>query len=152
MRLSILLSSLAFATTVAAQGIQEWRTPSGKLFFGDHPPEGSVAVKTIDRPIGTVATPDLPPRAEPAPPRYTWRRGVGCQELTFTGIKDEPFDGVPRRIVRGTVTHNGRHLVKDVQVCAAGVCDAVRDGAPMQTGQSEPFYLDVPSAGPLALA
>jgi hypothetical protein len=144
---------LACVTAAAAEGIQEWRTPDGRLFFGDNPPKGSVALKKVDKQIGTVSTPpDLLPPAVPGPVRYTWRQGVGCAELGFTGVKQEPFEGIPRTIVQGTVTHDGRHLVKDVQVCAAGVCDGLRDGSPMRSGDSEPFYLDVPSGGPIALA
>ena len=152
MRLLSAALFLACVTAAAAEGIQAWRTPGGQLFFGDNPPKGSVALKKVDKQIGTVGTPDLPPRAVPGPGRYTWRHGVGCAELGFTGVRQEPFEGIPRSIVRGTVTHDGRNLVKDVRVCAAGVCDGLRDGGPMQNGDSEPFYLDVPSNGPIALA
>ena len=152
MRLFATFLVLACVSVAAAEGIQEWRTPNGQLFFGDNPPKGSVPLKKVDKQIGTVGTPDLPPRVVLGPARYTWRRGAGCQELGFTGVKEEPFQGIPRSIVRGTVTHDGRNLVKDVQVCAGNVCDGVRDGQPMQSGESEPFYLDVPTAGPIALA
>jgi hypothetical protein len=34
------------AEMAGANGIQKWRTPSGSLYFGDHPPAGSTLVDT----------------------------------------------------------------------------------------------------------
>ena len=39
---------LAFATVAAAEAIPKWRTPDGRLHFGDRPPAGSVLVETIE--------------------------------------------------------------------------------------------------------
>ena len=38
----------AFATVAAAEAIPKWRTPDGRLHFGDRPPAGSVLVETIE--------------------------------------------------------------------------------------------------------
>src|SRR5262245_32875554 len=46
------------AGTIGAQSITGWRTPSGKLYFGDNPPRGS-------RQISTTYTP--PPMNTPSP-------------------------------------------------------------------------------------
>jgi len=149
-RIAVVIALLC-ATSAGADALQEWKTPAGKIYFGDHPPEGSVAVKKVQKPLGKVAVqnPARPGRAEPQ--SYAWRNDVGCQELTFTGVKEEPFDGINRRILRGSVTHNGDHVVKNVKVCGPGVCDELRAGEPMRNGEKEDFYLDVQSADPVAL-
>jgi len=143
---------LLFAASVAAQAIQEWKTPEGKAFFGDHPPAGSVPVKKIDKPIGKIAAPPIRAsvrRRTATRPKYVWRDGVQCQELTVVNLKEEKFDGINRRIVRGTVKHNGRHLVRNVQVCGGNVCESLGAGKSMNNGDSEDFYLDIPSADPI---
>jgi Domain of unknown function (DUF4124) len=143
--------ALLFAASVAAQAIQEWKTPDGQSFFGEHPPAGSVPVKKIDKPIGTLSAP--PKRASASRKvtkrAYVWRDGVECQELVVVGLKEEKFDGINRRIVRGTLKHDGRHLVRNVQVCVGNVCESLRAGKPMNNGDSEDFYLDIPSADPI---
>jgi len=146
-----LVIALLCATSAAADSLQEWKTPAGKIYFGDHPPEGSVAVKEVRKPIGKIAAPDLPPAARPDAPQYTWRNGVDCQDLTITGLKEEPFEGIARRIVRGTVTHDGNHIVKNVKVCGARVCDELRAGDRMAKGDHEDFYLDMETAAPVPL-
>ena len=46
---------LGVAGAVHADAIQEWRTPSGTLYFGDHPPAGSILLETYaDSPPPTV--------------------------------------------------------------------------------------------------
>jgi hypothetical protein len=151
MKRMALVLALVCATSVAAESLQEWKTPSGKIYFGDHPPEGSVPVKTVQKRIGKVAAPNPPHPVRAEPERYAWRNEVGCQDLTFTGVKEEPFDGINRRIVRGTVTHNGNHVVKNVKVCGGGVCDELRAGEPMANGDKEDFYIDARSAAPISL-
>ena len=143
--------ALLFAASVAAQAIQEWKTPDGKPFFGDHPPAGSVPVKKIDKPIGKIAAPSIraSTRRTVTKRGYVWRDGTQCQELIVVGLKEEKFDGINRRIMRGTVKHNGRHLVRNVQVCGGKVCESLRAGKPMNNGDSEDFYLDIPSADPI---
>ncbi|MGH7898701.1 MAG: DUF4124 domain-containing protein [Candidatus Binatia bacterium] len=142
---------IIFATGVAAQAIQEWQTPDGKPFFGDRPPPGSVPVKKIDKPIGTVSAPPIRTSARRPVARrgYVWRDGVQCQDLTVVDLKEVRFDGISRRIVRGTVKHDGRHLVRNVQICGAGVCETLRAGKAMKNGDREDFYLDIPSAQPI---
>ena len=149
-RIAIFIALLC-ATSAGADALQEWRTPAGKIYFGDRPPEGSVAVKTVRKPIGKVSVSKPPLAARAEPQAYAWRHDVACQDLTFTGAKEEPFDGINRRIVRGSVTHNGNHVVKDVKVCGPGTCDELRAGEPMRNGEKEDFYLDVESAAPAAL-
>jgi hypothetical protein len=39
-----LIASAALAAAVSADSIQKWKTPSGQLYFGDHPPPGSTKV------------------------------------------------------------------------------------------------------------
>jgi hypothetical protein len=149
-RIAVVIALLC-ATSAGADALQEWRTPAGKIYFGDHPPEGSVAVKKVQKPLGKVAVPNPPRPGRAEPQSYAWRNDVGCQELTFTGVKEEPFDGINRRILRGSVTHNGNHVVKNVKVCGPGLCDELRAGEPMRNGEKEDFYLDVESADPVAL-
>jgi Domain of unknown function (DUF4124) len=140
-----------FAASVAAQAIQEWKTPDGQAFFGEHPPAGSVAVKNIDKPVDTFSAPPIRPSASRKVTKraFVWRDGVECQELTVVGLKEEKFDGISRRIVRGTLKHDGHHLVRNVQVCGGNVCESLRAGKPMSNGDSEDFYLDIPSADPM---
>jgi hypothetical protein len=148
-----LIFALLLTASTSAETIKEWRTPDGKTYFGDHPPEGSTVVKTMDKPIGTVETEPLTP-AERAPlttPQPVWRTNISCQDLSVTGVKEEQFDGISRRIVRGTVTHDGRHLVKDVRVCGGGVCDILRGGNPIAKGESAQFSLDMNTTEPVSL-
>jgi len=140
------------ATGVAAAGIQEWRTPGGQLFFGDHPPAGSKSIGTIEGTVPQIAVRDIDSTAaKPRPDEYTWRDGVGCQDLTFTDVNEGSFDGINRRIVRGSVKHNGRHVVRDVKVCGNGTCDLLRDGKQMNRDESEAFHLDIQSGNPISL-
>jgi hypothetical protein len=49
------------AEVAGADGIQKWRTPSGSLYFGDHPPTGSTLVDTYaDSPASKTDAPALP--------------------------------------------------------------------------------------------
>jgi hypothetical protein len=129
------------------------QTLGGKIYFGDHPPEGSTVVTTLDKPICTVerrpATPQE--RAPLAKPKTEWRTNIACQDLRLTGFKEASYDGVNRR-VQGMLTHVGRHVVKDVWVCGGGVCDVVKSGAPMAKGESAMFYLDTHTTGEIPLS
>jgi hypothetical protein len=60
--LAIVLSLLVVASA-SAQAIQGWKTPDGKLFFGDRPPAGSIRV-------GEVGSDSQPP--EPVLPLKTF--------------------------------------------------------------------------------
>ena len=154
MRRIAFVIAILWSVAAAADNLQEWKTPTGKVYFGDHPPEGSVAVKTVRKPIGKVAAPDLAPapaRPSGPAPAYVWRDDSACQEMTFTNVKEEPFEGIARRIVRGTITHNGNKVVKNVKVCGAGVCKELRGGDVMANGEKADFYLDIPSAEPSPL-
>jgi hypothetical protein len=151
MRRIALVIALLWVAAAAAENLEEWKTPDGKIYFGDHPPPGSVAVKTVRKPVGKVEVPNPPPVPRAEPERYVWRDAAACQELTFSNVKEEPFDGIARRIVRGTVTHNGNKVVKNVKVCGAAVCKELRAGDPMHNGDRADFYLDIPSADPIAL-
>jgi hypothetical protein len=153
MRPMMAIITLLFAVTASAETLQEWKTPDGKTYFGDHPPQGSTIVKTVDKPLGAVETQPIRPQ-DSAPltePQTVWRSGVACQDLTLNGVKEEPFDGINRRIVRGTVTHDGTHVVKDVKVCGGGTCEILRGGGRMAKGESEPFYLDMQTGDPVSL-
>jgi hypothetical protein len=147
-----LIFAMLLATSASAEAIKEWKTPDGKTYFGDHPPKGSTVVNTVDKPIGTVETQPVTPRervplAEPQP---VWRTNLACQDLSVTGVEEVQSDGVNRRL-RGIVTHDGRHIVKDVRVCGGGVCDIVKNGAPMAKGERAQFYLDTNSSDSVSL-
>jgi len=149
--LSLIVVS-TIATSAAAAGIQEWRTPNGRLFFGDHPPPGSTSIGKIEGTVPQIAVRDVDTSAEkPRSEEYTWRDGVGCQDLTFTDVSEGRFDGINRRIVRGSVKNDGRHLVRDVKVCGNGTCALLRDGDQMDRGESEAFHLDIQSGDPISL-
>src|SRR5713101_2851290 len=85
-RIAVVIALLC-ATSAGADALQEWKTPAGKIYFGDRPPEGSVPVKKVQKPIGKVAVPKPPPAAGAEPQAYAWRNEVGCTDLTFTGVK-----------------------------------------------------------------
>ena len=53
--------------------------------------------------------------------------------------------------MRGTVTHDGTHVVKDVKVCGGGTCEILRGGGRMAKGESEPFHLDMQTGDPVSL-
>jgi Domain of unknown function (DUF4124) len=149
--LSLIVVSIV-ATSAAAAGIQEWRTPDGRLFFGDRPPPGSASIGTIEGTVPQIAVRDIDTTAEkPRSDEYTWRDGVGCQDLTFTDVNEGRFDGINRRIVQGSIKHNGRHLVRDVKVCGNGTCDLLRGGNQIDRGESEAFHLDIQSGDPISL-
>src|SRR5262245_53694686 len=153
MRPTMAIITLLLAVTASAETLQEWKTPDGKTYFGDHPPQGSTVVKTVDKPIGIVETQPVTPleRGSLPAPQTVWRTNIACQDLSLSGVKEEGFDGISRRIVRGTVTHDGSHLVKDARVCGGGVCDILRGGEPIARGESAPFYLDMNTTDPVSL-
>ncbi len=135
--------ALAWATGVSAESLTEWKTPGGKLYFGDRPPAGSVAVKKVEKQVGITALPASRPDVSEVPKGYAWRDETSCGELTFKGVTDEPFQGISRHTIRGTVTHEGNLLVKNVKVCGPGVCDELRAGDSMVRGDKEDFRLNV---------
>jgi hypothetical protein len=147
-----LIFAMLFAASASAEAIKEWKTPDGKVYFGDAPPEGSTVVKTVDKPIGTVETQPVTPqeRAPLAEPQTVWRTNIACQDLSVSGVEELQSDGVNRRL-RGIVTHDGRHVVKDVRVCGGGVCDILKDGAPLAKGERALFYLDINTTDPVSL-
>jgi len=72
--------ALVLASAVHAQGIQEWKTPDGKLFFGDRPPPGSTLVGATQSlgtsgggevsesaPSARTVDPEAPPSEAPQP-------------------------------------------------------------------------------------
>jgi hypothetical protein len=154
-RVTVLVSLVVvsiWAMGAAAGGIQQWRTPNGQLFFGDHPPAGSRSMGKVEGTVPQIAVRDSDQTAAKSrPDEYTWREGVGCQELAFTDVNEGRFDGINRRIVEGSVTHDGRHVVRDVKVCGNGTCDLLRGGERMERGESEAFHLDIQSADPISL-
>jgi hypothetical protein len=133
---------LLFAVSAGADALQEWKTPDGKIFFGDQPPAGSIAVKRIDKPLGALIPPssEPPPRTESQP---EWRQDSWCRDLQISQAVEKPFDGINRRVVQGTVTHEGNHLVRDAKVCAARFCEPLRGGDSMAKGDREEFELDI---------
>jgi len=99
-RIAFVLAVLC-AAGVGAESLQEWKTPDGKIYFGDRPPAGSVVVKKVQKPIGKVAAPNPPPAARAEPIQSGWREDSVCQDLRFNEVKEEPFEGINRRIIRG---------------------------------------------------
>jgi len=146
--IALMMFAMLLAASASAEAIKEWKTPDGKTYFGDHPTEGSTAVKTLDKPIGTVETKPVTPqeRAPLAEPQTVWRTNIACQDLSVTAVQEEGMR------LRGTVTHDGRHLVKDVRVCGGGVCDVVKSGAPIAKGESAQFQLDMKTTDPVSLS
>jgi hypothetical protein len=55
-----LAASAALVAAVSADPIQKWKTPSGQLYFGDHPPPGSTKVgeehDTVPPPAAAAAS------------------------------------------------------------------------------------------------
>ena len=60
------------AGSIGAQSITGWRTPAGKLYFGDNPPRGSRKIGTTytPPPMGTASS-DAVASAPAAPPSGT---------------------------------------------------------------------------------
>jgi hypothetical protein len=68
--------AIALSAVAAAQSIEKWKTPDGKLYFGDRPPAGSTKVdeyKECARP--SPGEPATSPRAADAKPLREWRQG-----------------------------------------------------------------------------
>ena len=92
-RIAVVIALLC-ATSAGADALQEWKTPAGKIYFGDHPPEGSVAVKRVQKPLGKVAV------QNPARPgRIECRRSCrGCEGIgQRTCGEDSSLDHRTRR-------------------------------------------------------
>src|SRR6187402_1872009 len=94
-----LIFAMLLAASASAEAIKGWKTPDGKMYFGDQPPKGSTVVTTLDNPIGTVETRPATPqeRAPLAKPKTEWRTNVACQDLRLTDFKEASYDGVNRR-------------------------------------------------------
>jgi len=71
--LAIVLS-LAVGAWASAQAIQEWKTPDGKIFFGDRPPAGSIKV-------GQVGGDSQPPEVVLSPKTFAAKAGQSRSEL-----------------------------------------------------------------------
>jgi len=60
------------AGSIGAQSITGWRTPSGKLYFGDNPPRGSRQISTTytPPPMNSPSSDEVAsvPPASPSPP------------------------------------------------------------------------------------
>lgn len=134
---------LLFAVGAGADALQEWKTPDGKIYFGDRPPDGSVAIKKVTKPVGTLETKKLAPLPSTEPVELGWKKDLGCQDLKVSGVKEEQFEGIDRRIVKGIVTHDGKHLVRDAKICGGHTCKPLRSGEPMVNGERAEFELDL---------
>ena len=80
--LAVLLSVAVLLCAAAAQsdGIAKWRTPEGELYFGDHPPAGSVLVGSSSS-LETI-DPDSPtPKPIPTKPTKTTEQITREREL-----------------------------------------------------------------------
>jgi hypothetical protein len=79
------------AGSIGAQSITGWRTPGGKLYFGDNPPRGSRKISTTypPPPMGTASSDDVA-SAPAAPPSGSTSKP--------TDVATEPTD----RDIRGT--------------------------------------------------
>ena len=68
--LALLLGLVVGATPVGAQSITGWRTPGGKLYYGDNPPRGSRKISTTYRPpsMNTPPSNDVASAPPPSPP------------------------------------------------------------------------------------
>jgi hypothetical protein len=62
MRAATVAAVILLASLAAAQEIQRWRTPDGKLYFGFNPPEGSTLITAPER---EPARPTSPPASRP---------------------------------------------------------------------------------------
>jgi hypothetical protein len=61
------------AGSIGAQSITGWRTPAGKLYFGDNPPRGSRQIGTTytPPPMGTASSDDVASAPPPSPSTRT---------------------------------------------------------------------------------
>ena len=68
---ALCLLGVVGTSAVLAQGIQQWRTPDGKLYFGDFPPPGSTLVGATES-LGTSGGGDVHEGAESAQSKHHW--------------------------------------------------------------------------------
>ena len=73
------------AGSIGAQSITGWRTPNGKLYFGDTPPRGSRQIGTTytPPPMGTASSDDV--ASAPAAPPSASTRNPADTESGQTG-------------------------------------------------------------------
>ena len=152
---------LAFAGSSAAQGIQKWKTPDGKLYIGSSPPQDSVSVG--------VAGEDGPERAgESSPARSsaaraeTTRPGASSAGRQTNGEAEPPRlrqgaavvfsdmhernDG-SERFLEGAVLNGAVYPVYNVKVCVGGLCRFAVP-ATLQSGGSGTFSIPLAAGSP----
>jgi hypothetical protein len=85
--------------SIGAQSITGWRTPSGKLYFGDSPPRGSRKISTtytpppMNTPPSNAPAPDdvasVPPLPRPSAPKPTGTEPIDRDiRGTWAGMTD----------------------------------------------------------------
>jgi len=99
------------AGSIGAQSITGWRTPSGKLYFGDNPPRGSRQISTTYTPppmnTSSSGTPppndvaSVPPQSPPAPKPTGTEPTEHDIRGTWAGMTEPQQGGHPQDPPRG---------------------------------------------------
>jgi hypothetical protein len=155
---------LAFAGSSAAQGIQKWKTPDGKLYIGSSPPQGSVSVGVAGD-HGPERAGQSSPARSPAARAETTRPGAGSVGRQANGEAEparltqgsavvfadmhERNDG-SERFLEGAVLNGAVYPVYNVKVCVGGLCRFAVP-ATLQSGGSGRFSIPL-AAGSAARA
>ena len=144
MKLAMIAFAFLAVATASAQAIQKWKTPDGKIFFGDKPPAGSTSLGDVTAELGTgvsdappIATASKPDAAHEGAPRSDGGAIIDQRKLDRAALakRQEQFaairDPVPlvrmmivgdRRpvMVEGRVRNATDYLLRNVRVCVNG--------------------------------
>ncbi len=92
-----------------------------------------------------VAEPEAPSSGQMAsvPPVERWKERSSCPGIRFEA-STEKHQNEGFQIVGGQITYTGTRPVKEIRVCASGICQMVRQ-EPMTQGASEKFSIKSPS-------
>jgi len=149
-RTLIFALSLLLATAAAGERLPRWRTPEGRLYFGDSPPPGSKRVERIEPAIHGDSAPQ-PTTAPRRLPRTAAPPGRTCEDRVFIRFTRTVQVGDAYQRFSGLVENIGKESVQNVQVCGGSVCVPVREGGPISPGEIAPFSLDTAPGGEFRL-
>jgi hypothetical protein len=152
---------LAFAGRTVAQGLQEWKTPEGKVYIGLSPPPGSVSMGVAGE-RGPARIGESGPARRPAARVETTRPGassVGRQAIgeaesarlgqgaavVFSDMHQRS-DG-SERFLEGAVLNGAVYPVYNVKVCVGGLCRLAAP-ATLQPGGSGAFSIPLAAGSP----
>jgi hypothetical protein len=79
------------------------------------------------------------------PPRSAAANVGSCRSARFRDTYSERYNERGYQIVKGKIENSGSQPIRNVKVCASGLCTVVHDEPPLAPGSTKDFAIQVPS-------